>query len=417
MDSMDVTGWSLGEVAAVTAKLDDDSVWWVRIENDLYSPAFAPKSTRDTAPEHYTISVGAESPNDGSWRVLAKSHGYSILYNADGNFSRSASFDPNADYNCRFHLSQFIPIRSGFQVVVPADGFAAPRGGTGITDPQVQALVDLVDDDRYYNTIAQLVSYNSRNTFSASVDDARDWLATEMMNLGLTVTTPSFSVFGTTAYNVVGVIEGTTYPEEVLVIGGHYDSVPSSGAAPGAEDNASGAAGVIESARVLSTMDSQRTLVFICFGGEEQGLYGSADYVSDMTATERSNFQAALTMDMISYTADAEMDVLLETDSLSSPLVIEMAAAAADFTDLVVYFSDNPFGSDHMPFINANLDSVLAIENDWDVYPDYHRSTDTLSNITRELGADIVRMNVATIARMANPDPVNSGMGEGWTLF
>ena len=82
-----------------------------------------------------------------------------------------------------------------------------------------------------------------------------------------------------TSVNIIAEVKGETYPNEIIVIGGHYDSPPG---VPGAFDNASGVAMVMELARLYSQRGSKRTLRFVAFGGEEGGLLGSQRYVTQL---------------------------------------------------------------------------------------------------------------------------------------
>lgn len=299
----------------------------------------------------------------------------------------------------------------------PSDGSQTTRGGTGIPDAQVQALVNQVDKDRYFADIVTLANFGTRRTGTTGNVNARNWIAAQFTSLGLAVTTPQFNVGGQPTRNVVGTLTGTMFPNEFLVVCAHFDSLPSLGSAPGAEDNASGTAAVLEIARIVAPFGSQRSIRFIAFSGEEQGVLGSTNYVANLTATERANFRGAINLDMIGYTGDAEHDVLLETLPFADPLQNELEAAAHDFTNLAVYNSFVLLGGDHEPFLNAGLPCVLAIENDWDTYPAYHLSSDTTAMITRELGASITKMSLAALVRLANPQPVSSSVGQDWILM
>lgn len=88
-----------------------------------------------------------------------------------------------------------------------------------------------------------------------------------------------------TSQNVVGELRGTTYPDEIVVVGGHYDS---SLGIQGASDNAGGTAVAMELARVFAERGSQRTLRFVAFGAEELGLRGSVHYIKELKAADKA---------------------------------------------------------------------------------------------------------------------------------
>ena len=191
---------------------------------------------------------------------------------------------------------------------------------------------------------------------------------------------------------------------------------------PGAEDNASGCAGVIELARALLPAQPSRSILFVCYAGEEQGLKGSAAHVQSLIqASLLSSVDAVVIMDMIGYSADANLEALYESSASFNPYLLQFGAAAATYVpQLAVITSTNPFGSDHVPYINAGVRTALAIENDWDIYPHYHRSTDTPANIgpnVQPMGAAILKTNAAVIAEIAGldhgADPVFASGFEG----
>jgi len=270
-----------------------------------------------------------------------------------------------------------------------------------------RSLADEVNAQRWFDDVVTLASTN-RYTHGSEILTARDWIAQQLAALpGITVTTPSFGVGGTTAYNVVGTLPGTTQADDWYIVGGHYDSTSQAPytAAPGAEDNASGCAGVLEMARIFTASPPPTTLLFICYSGEEQGLRGSADHAGDLVASgDAGKVRAMLNMDMIGYTGDAELDCLLETDAWAQDLLWPFVAAAAQVTTLVISTSTYAFGSDHVPYLDRDMPALLTIENDWDSYPDYHRTTDLPANITLEMGRQILRMNVAALGEMTGAE-------------
>ncbi len=278
-------------------------------------------------------------------------------------------------------------------------------------DPEIQAVVDQLDGARWFAAVDTLQQWD-RYTHRTEVLDARDWLVARFAELpGMQVSTPSFQVGGTTASNVMAVLAGSTRPDDIYIVGGHYDATSSGcgvgNPAYGAEDNASGAAGVLEMARVLAFNPPDATVVFVAYGGEEQGLYGSEDHVADLTASgDLADVQGVVIMDMIAYSVDATRDVLLETDDPDGVAQLNlMAQAAADYTSLGVHQSFFWFGSDHVPFLQQHRPAVLTIEDDWDQYVWYHCTTDTIDKLVQGMGEEILRMNVASVALMAGARP------------
>lgn len=281
-------------------------------------------------------------------------------------------------------------------------------------DPLIVPVVDRIDAARWFADAAQLASWDRSSYGTTQLYAARDWIGTQLQGLGLSVTTPNFTMpasgSGTiTRQNVIGYWTGSTLPNEWIVVGAHYDSRNAMGSSvtntPGAEDNASGCAGVIELARALLPFKPRRSILFMCYAGEEQGLYGSTRHVQSLQSSgELAKVKSVVIMDMIGYSADNQLDALYESKSAYQSYLDRFGAAAAAYVPaLNVTISTNPFGSDHIPYLDANKETVLAIDSDWASYPHYHRSTDTPANMgpnAQAMGNAILRTNVAVLAEL-----------------
>jgi len=289
----------------------------------------------------------------------------------------------------------------------------APLGA--VPDPLVVPLVDRIVAARWFGDVTQLASWDRSSYGTTSLNAARDWIGLQLQGLGLAVTTPGFSMPGAgsgtiTRQNVIGTWTGTSLPNEWIVVGAHYDSRNSSGSSvtntPGAEDNASGCAGVIEIARALLPFKPRRSILFMCYAGEEQGLYGSTRHVQALQSSgDIAKVKSVVVMDMIGYSADNQLDALYESEAVYQSYLNRFGAAAAAYVPaLNVAISTNPFGSDHVPYLDANKETVLAIESDWASYPHYHRSTDTPANMgvnAQAMGGAILKTNVAVLAELS----------------
>ncbi|MEY4631782.1 MAG: hypothetical protein RIQ81_1902 [Pseudomonadota bacterium] len=272
-----------------------------------------------------------------------------------------------------------------------------------------------VDRSRWWRDVQTLTAWNRHISASGNIA-ARDWIKSVFEAIpGMEVTLQDFRVQGRDAWNVVATLPANTKAIESarlgtsrsVVIGGHFDSIserPSS-SAPGAEDNASGTAGVIELARVLADGPRAHDIVFVAFSGEEQGLHGSAAFVQALSPQQRQGILGAITMDMIAYASSGSqgsLGVLIETTRSFANFGRLFADAAARVTTLQVSTSYNPFGSDHMSFLDEGIPAILSIDKDWDDYGHYHRTTDTPDRLTPELAGEILKMNAAVAAALAN---------------
>lgn len=299
----------------------------------------------------------------------------------------------------------------------------APTEGAA-RDPHVQQVVDRIDPARWFADLEQLASWNRSSYGSTDLEAARDWVRARFDGLGLETSLMPFQMSspgGTiTRHNVIGRWTGTTEPERLVIVGAHYDSRTQNSATitgtPGAEDNASGCAGVIEVARALLPSGPARSILFMCYAGEEQGLRGSQAHATALAASgDAARVDLVVIMDMIGYSADGAIEALFESDAAHQDYLADFGAAAATYVpELAVVTSTFPFGSDHVPYLSAGLRTALAIENDWDLYPHYHRSSDTPANLgphALAMGGAILRTNAALIADLGGlaPAPFRDG--------
>ena len=307
---------------------------------------------------------------------------------------------------------------------VPRDGVLAWRfrladKGVPLPDPRVQEVVDRFDAARWFADVQTLAAWDRSSYGTTPLEAARDFIAARFADLELDVELMPFAMPGIgagsiTRHNVIGTWTGTTRPDEWVVVGGHYDSRNNVSTAtartPGAEDNATGCAGVIELARMLVASEPTRSIAFICYAGEEQGLRGSRAHVERLRAEDAfGSIDLVATLDMIGYSADGQLESLFESSSAQAALLQRFGTAAATYApELAVVLSTMPFGSDHVPYINEGLPAALSIENDWDLYPHYHRTTDTPANIgphALAMGGAILKTNAALIAEAAGLPP------------
>src|SRR5215203_290914 len=187
---------------------------------------------------------------------------------------------------------------------------------------EIQKMVKEVSAKNIEATIRKLVSFGTRNTLSEQdnptrgIGAARDWIFSEFQRINsdcgncLNVEKQSFLQpkanrvpEPTTLTNVVATLRGTMNPDRVYVVSGHYDSMCTSPTdakcdAPGANDDASGTAAVIELARVMSKRKFDATIIFMTVPGEEQGLLGAA-YYAEEAKKKAMNIEAMITNDIV----------------------------------------------------------------------------------------------------------------------
>ena len=275
----------------------------------------------------------------------------------------------------------------------------ARRAGPIDPDPAVVTVLDTLSRDAYLADVVTLAAHPTRRSESAGFDAAATWAAEQLEAAGYAVSTQPVPRGGGHCRNVIGERPGGgAAPREIVLVTAHLDSINLDGPtepAPGADDNASGSAGVLALARALAGHPAAADLQFILFGGEEQGLFGSRRYVAALPPQERARVRAVINMDMIGCRNVPEPGVLLEGAAVSQDVLDGLARAAAIYTDLAVQVSLDPADSDHVPFIDAGLPAVLTIEAADRTNPRPHTSDDTVDTVDADLALAILRMNLA----------------------
>ena len=325
------------------------------------------------------------------------------------------------------------------------------------------------------NSIRKLVSFGTRNTLSEQdnptrgIGAARDWIFAEFQKISsdcgncLTVEKQTFLQpkaaripEPTNLTNVMATLKGTTNPERVYVVSGHYDSMCSSPTdakcdAPGANDDASGTAAVIELARVMSKGKFDATIIFMTVPGEEQGLLGAA-YFAQKAKDESMNIEAMFTNDIIggvtsfkkaanrqtvrvfsegvpSNETEQEANTRRGTGGENDSASRQLARFIKETADLyspkfgvqMVYRRDRYLrGGDHIPFVERGFSAVRFTEPNED-YDHQHQNVrtengkfygDTIEFVDFEYVANVTRINAASLARLALAParPKNAGM-------
>ncbi len=259
-------------------------------------------------------------------------------------------------------------------------------------DPLVQKAVSSVstaDIDNFWNTLVTNSPYGTRYSTSTGCQNAATYCYNQLQSFGLQVQYQNHT--SGHAPNVIGIHTGFLNPNKVYIIEGHLDDMPSSGLAPGADDNASGSVHVLESAKVLSCYGTKNTIKFLLVTGEEFGLYGST-YYANWAYNNGEDIQAVINMDMPGWEGNGSPNpenLDLNYNSASEDLGLFYAQAANIYsTGLVVdaFLCPSLDASDHYPFWQKGYKAVCGITDNEGYcghsghYPYYHTSNDTIWN-------------------------------------
>jgi len=331
-------------------------------------------------------------------------------------------------------------------------------------NPEIAKMVKEVSAKNIEATIRKLVSFGTRSTLSDQNDPnrgigaARDWIYGQFQKISadcgncLTVEKQSFLQpkanrvpEPTTLTNVVATLKGTTDPDRVYVVSGHYDTMCSSPTdgkcdAPGANDDGSGTATVIELARVMSKRRFDATIIFVTVAGEEQGLLGSTHF-AQQASEKKMNIEGMFTNDIVGgvtsqknspnrnkvrvfsegvpsdetpQQANTRRSVGGENDSPSRELARFIKEQSdrylKNFKVWMIYRRDRYLrGGDHIPFLERGYTAVRITEADED-YTHQHQNVrtensvfygDTPEYVDFEYTANVARVNLIALASLA----------------
>ena len=364
-----------------------------------------------------------------------------------------------------FTLAAAAPI-TAFAQANPSRPAARRTQHREIGSAAVNSIVRQIDARNIEHTIRQLVAFGTRNTLSEQNDPkrgigaARDWLYAEFLKIAetsggrMTVEKQSYEQQKTQRVpqptiitNVVATLKGSQ-PEatdRMYVVSGHYDSMCNSPTdakcdAPGANDDASGTAAVLEMARVMAKFQFDATIVFMAVAGEEQSLLGST-YFAEQAKQKNWNIDAMFTNDIIGNTlggnglrnrntvrvfsegvpsnetpaeANTRRSVGGENDSASRQLARFIKETTESFVPhmnvMLVYRRDRyGRGGDHIPFLERGYPAVRFTEVNED-FRHQHQNVrvengvqygDLPQFVDFAYVANVARVNAAALARMA----------------
>lgn len=264
---------------------------------------------------------------------------------------------------------------------------------------QVRAATNEVNIGRIYEYQKQLFAFDSKHITQPGNWKATEWLQRTYESFGLETRLQRFmTVAGEEieVANVIATIPGTVNPELVYVVGAHFDSRAEG---PGADDNTSGTAMILEAARVLATRPLPATVMFVAFTGEEAGLRGAREFGRRMK--DSITVVGALNNDMMGWSNDHRLD---NTIRYSNPGLRDVQhAAAIHFTELITYDAYYYKSTDAQALYDAWGDIIAGIGS-YPILgnPHYHQVHDVLETINHRQLTETSKATVATIIYMAS---------------
>ncbi len=277
-----------------------------------------------------------------------------------------------------------------------------PRHG-----PLVESLGKELSSQYLQETVTKLSSFRTRYCRSESGLSAATWIRDQFATLGRNRTDTSVSFFQHKIKqpSVVARIEGYgPKASELIVLGAHADSIAASFGiplpnlpAPGADDNASGVATIIEVFRVLTRADfrPQRTIEFIAYAGEEVGLIGS-QAIAQAYRAQGKNVVAVLQLDMTMFPGPVP-EIALISDHVYAPLTQFLGMLLDRYVRIPWKMTECGYAcSDHASWTEAGFSAAYPFEALGDRYnPNIHTENDTTEFLDPSFGMHFARLALA----------------------
>ena len=245
---------------------------------------------------------------------------------------------------------------------------------------------------------------------------AGSWIKNKFQSFGLNTTenyiNKNFNGFlSGKGKNIIAVKTGSSTPRNIYLLSAHYDSVPSTGDSPGADDNATGVATVLEAARVLSKLNTNNTIIFAALDEEEPeaGLYGSKYFVFHFKDSKASGdtLLGVINMDMIGYDGNKDNAIDLHTQSIANSVDLANKIVEINKTNniglTVGVVNPGSKNVDTQSFWEGNYSAVTMLEDTDDFNPNYHKSSDRISSLNKSYFEKAAKLVIASIASFALP--------------
>lgn len=269
-------------------------------------------------------------------------------------------------------------------------------------DLRVARLLSDVSTDSLMQTVRVLASEHSRRFMSKGATAAADYITSRLTDAGYGVEHQFINVEAPDGSSIVVtniLCDLGTDATPSLLLCAHYDSRGEFAAdlAPGADDNASGVAVLIETARVFAKHHVKANVRLAFFGGEEDAFIGSQGYVDDIEGTLAA---ATINVDMVGYDQYGPLDMVVFSNKASLPVAKALEDAANSYTHIEISTRMETTGnSDHVAFWERGLPAVSLWEG-YDHNPYYHTEEDVVEHLSPIFLTEVACLVTAVAFRM-----------------
>jgi hypothetical protein len=275
---------------------------------------------------------------------------------------------------------------------------------------KISEIIQMINESLLLGYLEDIVDFAPRTTGTYGCEKAAEYIYYSFLDMGLETKMYNWESFGNKynpryfkSRNVEATLEGNSKKDEIIIFNAHYDSVRNS---PGADDDGSGVASVLAAAYVLSKFEFNRTIKFVCFSGEEEGLLGSQDYAK--TSYDNNDLIIVeFNADMIGYANNDEDENkfrIYGTKDIDWYIdLIYNLNIQYDFNFEIgrrVLSEDSRGGSDYYSFTRYGIEAIAFFEGQWN--QNMHSNNDNIENINIPYLTKTTKLIVTCIAYISD---------------
>jgi Peptidase family M28/Dockerin type I domain len=331
--------------------------------------------------------------------IVLEESGFSIVLLATSEYDRLKSLE-----NVWFSINP-LPANTDFITRAVAAEF-----DSATTPADTETLLSYITRPSYDRYLWGISSFRTRYYASSEVNDATAWIIRQFEAMGYSVELDSYVYNSIPQNNLIARKVGSVTPDDWYIVCAHYDSINRFGSnnpAPGADDNGSGIATVLEIARVLADATTDVSILFAAWGTEERGLIGSKEYIEHMTDSQQlDKIKAVINIDMIAYQEPGleKWRVYVCREDISAWIKDSLISAASKYTELDMYeTAGSTSNSDHRSFLSGGIPAVGIREQQYT--PHYHTEDDTYENANPAAAFETIRMVLGGLAGIVKIEP------------
>ncbi|TXE16182.1 M28 family peptidase [Psychroserpens burtonensis] len=265
-------------------------------------------------------------------------------------------------------------------------------------------IVSNTSQTNVLNDLTAFENFGIKTVGSSALVNTENWITSRYQSLGYTdVVLQPFTYSAGTSNNIIVTKTGTLYPNTFLIIDAHYDTING----PGTNDNGTGTVLLLELARLLKNVETEYSIKFIHFSGEEDGLVGSNYYVNNTVIPQNLDIRLVFNIDEVGGVNGMTNDTVVCERDLTSPQSNNAASNAAtnSLAILIELYSNleteisNAYASDYVPFENNG--EIITGLYESNVSPVNHTINDNLANMDVPYAYEVIKGSLGAVLEFA----------------